>query len=124
MAEIIIQETDEAILDVLKMALNLEGFEVETVLNYEYDFLALIQKTRPHVVMLDYVLDGKISIQIGKRIREKYPNLPIIALSCNSNIHEEYSKHGFDDYIPKPFDLDLLFSILRKYIPKKIEKII
>lgn len=120
---IIVQEKDEAILDVLKMAMELEGFEVTTVQNYDLDFLKLIEKARPHLVILDYLLDGRESIQICKHIHENYPHLPVIALSCNSNIHEEYSKQGFDDYIPKPFDLDLLFSVIRKYIPQPEEQI-
>lgn len=50
------------------------------------------------------------------QIKAKYPHLPVIALSCNNNIHEVYSKFGFDDYISKPFDLDLLYRVLRKHI--------
>ncbi|MFC0513064.1 hypothetical protein ACFFGT_02595 [Mucilaginibacter angelicae] len=38
--------------------------------------------------------------------------------SYNNNIRQEYHKYGFDGYIEKPFDLDLLYRILRKHIPK------
>jgi hypothetical protein len=37
-------------------------------------------------------------------------------VSCNGNIHEEYNKAGFDAYIKKPFDFDLLYHIVRKHI--------
>jgi hypothetical protein len=48
----------------------------------------------------------------------------VIALSCNYNIDKLYGENGFDDYIRKSFDLDLLYSILRKYIPgKEIDKL-
>ncbi|UKT63034.1 hypothetical protein [Pedobacter mucosus] len=50
---IIVQETDASILDVLKMALEAEGFEVVAVLSYDHDFLDLIDQKRPHVVILD-----------------------------------------------------------------------
>lgn len=115
--DIIIQETDKDILDVLKFALQEDGFEIVTVLGYNQDFIKLIDEIRPHVIILDYVLDGHISIQICQTIHKKFPHLPVIALSCNNNISTEYSKHGFADYIKKPFDLDLLYKILRKYIP-------
>jgi DNA-binding response OmpR family regulator len=39
-------------------------------------------------------------------------------MSCNSNIHEHFDKAGFDAYIRKPFDLDLLYLIVHKYINK------
>ncbi|SDM84153.1 response regulator [Pedobacter antarcticus] len=116
---IVVQETDEAILDVLTTALELEDFKVISLLNYEHDFLKLINEAKPHVVMLDYAFDGKQCIKICQAIHEKYPHLPVLALSCNNNINEEYSKYGFDDYIKKPFDLDLLYSVLRKYVPKQ-----
>jgi DNA-binding NtrC family response regulator len=68
--------------------------------------------------MLDYKLDGHICIDMCHRIKEKYPHLPVIAMSCNCNIYEEYNKVGFDAYIEKPFDLDRLSYIVRKYIAK------
>lgn len=115
---IIVQETDKAILDVLKIALEMEDFECITISSLDPDFLNLIDQKRPHVVMLDYLLSGDSSIQMCERIHTKYPHLPVIAISCNNNINEVYSKYGFDDYIKKPFDLDLLYAVLRKYIPK------
>lgn len=118
MANIIIQEVNEEILDVLRISLGEEDFEVFCVLGYDHDFIELIDEIRPHVVVLDYKLDGQASIQICQNIHDKHPHLPVIALSCNSNISDEYCKHGFADYIKKPFDLDLLFTILRKYIPR------
>jgi DNA-binding response OmpR family regulator len=119
METIIIQDTDEAILDILTVALKMEHFQVYSVLDCDSNFLDLIEELKPHVIMLDYRLDGKDCIQICHQVKAKYPHLPVIALSCNNNINDVYSKFGFDDYIPKPFDLDLLYSILRKHIPKK-----
>jgi DNA-binding response OmpR family regulator len=57
-----------------------------------------------------------------KLIKAKYPNLPVLALSCNNNIHDIYSLYGFNDYIKKPFDLDELYAILRKHIPDQKAK--
>lgn len=120
--EIIIQETDQDILEILKYALEQEGFEVYAMLDSEDDILALISEYRPHVVMLDYRLDGKVCLAVLEKIKLKYPHLPVIAMSCNNNINEEYSRAGFIDYISKPFDLDHLYMTLRKYIPKHIPK--
>jgi DNA-binding response OmpR family regulator len=120
--EIIIQETDQDILDILKYVLEQEGYQVYALTDSDADFLCLIAQHRPHVVMLDFRLDGKICLTILERIKEKYPHLPVIAMSCNHNINDEYSIFGFDDYIPKPFDLDHLYLTLRKYIPKNVSK--
>jgi DNA-binding response OmpR family regulator len=120
--EIIIQDTDQDILEILKYALEAEGFEVYALMDGEDDILALIDEHRPHVVMLDYRLEGKVCLDVLEKIKVKYPHLPVIAMSCNNNINEVYSRFGFDDYIPKPFDLDHLYLTLRKYIPKHIPK--
>lgn len=117
METIIVQDTDAAILDVLTEALTMEGFHVHPILDYDHDFLALIEENRPHVVMLDYRLSGEICKEICFKIKSVYPHLPVIALSCNYNIDKLYGQNGFDAYIRKPFDLDVLYSVLRRYIP-------
>jgi DNA-binding response OmpR family regulator len=116
METIIVQDTDAAILDVLTEALTIEGFSVLPVQQVDIDFLALVDQHRPHVVMLDYRLKGETCKQICYEIKQRYPHLPVIAMSCNYNIDRLYGENGFDGYIRKPFDLDLLYTVLRKYI--------
>ena len=115
--KVLVQDANEAILDVLTLALETEGFNVMPILNCDDKILELVDEFRPHAVILDYRLSGDACIEICHRIKEKYPHLPVIALSCNINIHEHYAKAGFDAYIPKPFDLDLLYKTLRDHLP-------
>ena len=126
MEKILVQDSDCELLDTIRMALEMEHFQVHTILDFDVDFLSIIDEFRPHVVMLDYKFNGDQAKEICEKIKERYPYLPVIALSCNNNIHEDYNKNGFDDYITKPFDLDLLYRILRKHIsnPAEVKKII
>jgi DNA-binding response OmpR family regulator len=114
---IVVQDTDASVLDVLKAALEMEGFKAIPIVHCDDDVIDIIDKARPHVVMLDVKLDGKDCIDICHKIKAKYPHLPVIALSCNVNIHEQYASGGFDAYIKKTFDLDLLYRILRQHLP-------
>lgn len=114
-----VQDTDAAVLEVLTLALEAEGFSVCPVKLCDEHVMEMIDKVRPHVVMLDYKLDGEDCIKLCQRIKTKYPQLPVLALSCNVNIQERYKCSGFDDYIKKPFNLNLLYKVLRKYIPAK-----
>lgn len=116
---IIVQETDSDVLDILTYALGEAGFNVYPLLNCDDNFLAFIEQTKPHVVILDFKLKGEECLRVLREIKQHYPHLPVIAASCNSNINEEYDKSGFDGYIPKPFDLDELYATLRKYIPNR-----
>ncbi len=120
MKTIIIQDTDPGILDMLTLALTEENFKVHAIKDPSHDFLTLIEQTRPHVVMLDYKINGEAAIEILHQIKKLHPFLPVIAISCNSGINGLALKAGFNDYIPKPFDLSLLYTILRKHIKKDI----
>jgi DNA-binding response OmpR family regulator len=114
---IIVQDKDESILNVLKLALEMEGFHVIPVMNCDDDILDTIEQNRPHVVVLDYRLEGKDCIDICHKIKDRYPHLPVIAISCNVGIDLEAARAGFDAYIRKPFDLDLLYNVIRKNLP-------
>ncbi|RYD75514.1 MAG: response regulator [Sphingobacteriales bacterium] len=119
MQKILLQETDPSILDVLTIALQTENFDVHGRLFYD-DLLAAIQEFRPQVVLLDYRLNGTDSAEACRLIKTAFPWLPVLALSCNARINFEYKEKGFDDYIKKPFDLCVLFKIVRKYIKEEI----
>jgi len=119
METIVIQETDQDVLEVLYAALELEGFNVYALPGYERDYLEVIDKARPHVVILDFCMSGEECKILCREIKIRYPHLPVVAMSCNSNINEIYDRHGFDDYLEKPFDLDNLYRVLRKHIPKQ-----
>ena len=118
METVLIQETDQSILDILKIALEIEGFEVFSMQADDNSFMDKIEDSRPHVVLLDFKLDGKICIEMCHQIKARYPHLPVLALSCNSNIDNVYDKFGFDGYIKKPFDLELLYRILKEHLNK------
>ncbi|MDO7743344.1 MAG: response regulator [Pedobacter sp.] len=117
MDKIVIQETDRSVLDVIKIILTEAGFEVYATHHLSTDFLNIITKKHPDLVVLDYKLSGQEAIQVCNQIKKRFPQLPIIALSCNYNIDQHYRQLGFNDYIRKPFDIDTLVKIIRKHIP-------
>lgn len=118
METIVVQDTDKSVLEVLTLALEMENFNVYPLLDCDADFIEIIEKTRPHVVVLDFRIDGRKCMDILSTIKASYPTLPVIAMSCNSNINSVAFKAGFDGYIEKPFDIELLYRILRRHIPK------
>ena len=112
MATVIIQETDEDIRAVLTEALLMEGFDVYPVPASVQKIIELIDKVKPQVVVLDYKYNGENCINTCRSIKQKYPGLPVVALSCNSDINDRYLKNGFDSFIQKPFDLEVLYRTL------------
>jgi signal transduction histidine kinase len=65
--------------------------------------LAAIEKAEPGCILLDYSLPGHNGIEILKRIRPKYPHLPVILLTGQGNeaIAVQSMKEGAQDYITK-----------------------
>jgi DNA-binding response OmpR family regulator len=59
------------------------NFEVFPLVDFDSDFLSLIDQYRPHVVMVYYPLHGERRLTACRHIKEKYSHLPVIASSCN-----------------------------------------
>src|SRR6202012_1315017 len=114
--KLLIQENDQDIVEILCIALEMEGYETFTVFGYEIDFIALIHKFCPRLVMLDHKLDGRESIRTAKNIRFHFPLLPLVASSCNTALNHTYREEGFNGYLAKPFDLDELYRLLRQLL--------
>ena len=87
MENIVVQDNDPDLLEVLTIALKDAGYNVFSTEGCQ-DLLRHIDEFRPHVVMLDFKLSGKECIEAYKLIRGKYPHLPVIASSCNSDFHK------------------------------------
>lgn len=61
------------------------------------------------------ILDG---VEACKIIKPLYPDTPVIALTANvmeSDI-KYYLKHGFNQHVGKPINIDLLYQCCRKYL--------
>lgn len=86
-------------------------------------FLELITKTKYHLIFLDINLGQDSSgIEILERIREitDYKHCKIIAITAYALIgdREFYLSKGFDDYLPKPYNMQQLHKIIDKYLAK------
>jgi len=121
METIMIQEADPAISDVVTSALQMKGYRVCNLTDSEENVLEMIRRHRPKLVLLNCWLNQYSGRQISHWIKSHFPALPIIAFSCDNQIEQQYHKLGYDDYIKKPFNLNRLYRVVRKYLtgPKK-----
>lgn len=71
-------------------------------------------------------LNGIETTHIIRRFHAEYANVPIIAFSANSSTEAEmmFLKEGLNDCVGKPFELRMLISKLKRWLPKdKIQKV-
>jgi DNA-binding response OmpR family regulator len=116
METIMIQEADAATLEMLTVALQMEGYQVCSMIGYKENVLDMIRRHHPKLVLLDCWLSNYFGTEICQLIKAHFPRLPVVALSCDNQIDQHYRQFGFDDYIKKPFDLDLLYQVVRKHM--------
>jgi DNA-binding response OmpR family regulator len=103
--KIILVDDEPEILTLVRDYLSREGFTVLTAVNGS-EGLELIEREKPDLVLLDWMLPGMSGLEMCKHLRET-STVPIIMLTAKS---EEIDRvlgleFGADDYIVKPFSL-------------------
>lgn len=78
--------------------------------------LAAIAQLRPRVVLLDIQMPGLSGLEVARRLRatSSMPNLAIVGFSAATN-RQAALDAGCDEFVPKPFDVDELVEILRRF---------
>src|SRR5579883_2612599 len=109
---ILVVEDDAAILRVLQLELEHEGYEVEVA----RDGLSGLEKAlkEPDLVILDLMLPKMDGLEICSRVRAK-SKVPIIMLTAKDRIPDRVAglDTGADDYLTKPFSIDELLARIR-----------
>ena len=69
-----------------------------------------------HLVLLDLKLGGEDGLALLKSLKAEEPAVPIIIITGHGDVTRavECMQAGATNYIPKPIDNDLLFSVLDK----------
>ncbi len=113
---ILIADDDLGILEVMKIILEDGGFEVVTESKAE-KIMETIQETRPDLILIDIGLSGHSGAEITKLLKTnaKVRKTPVLLISANHQTEEIAKECGADGFIAKPFDIDELISISKKY---------
>ncbi|UAA38259.1 response regulator [Paraneptunicella aestuarii] len=82
------------------------------------DAIKLVSQNKPDLIFLDIQMPIMGGEEACERIKVLYPDIPIIALTANVMQEDvkRYYETGFDDFIPKPVDMNLLYRVLIKYL--------
>lgn len=114
--KILIVDDDEAILEVVKLMLESEDYDVETSLNGA--IIRRMSASKPDLILLDVLLSGEDGREICKQLKsaESTRNIPVIMFSAHYNANQAALNCGADDFLNKPFDLDNLLAKVSKHI--------
>lgn len=113
MADIIIVEDNEEIGGLLSDSLAAEGYDVYLALTGE-EALSIYREEGAKLIILDIMLPGMDGFAVCREIREVY-NTPIMIVSARGDKEDKLNglMLGADDYIEKPYDIDILLAKVR-----------
>ena len=115
---ILIVDDDKLLRRSLSLQLEQAGYRTSTAANAE-DALALLQRQRPDLILLDVGLPGMDGLEALRRIHQD-GDIPIIFVTARRREFDEVLglELGADGYITKPFNPDVLLarvkSVLRR----------
>ncbi len=105
---VLVADDDPDILNVVKINLELDGFEVDTAVDGE-DAMQKATSTPPNVIILDIMMPRMDGLTALHRLRSQAgtANIPIILLTARGLPEDRVRglELGADDYITKPFDI-------------------
>lgn len=108
-APVLVVEDDASILDVVRSALEAEGYHVRTATNGKEGLERLAQEPIS-LVLLDMrmpILDGW---QFAHEVKRRAIKVPIIVMTAAQNARRWAEEIEADAYLAKPFDLDVLLE--------------
>jgi len=122
MSRILIVEDEAHLADGLRFNLEAEGHDVDIDGDGQHALERLLaNRSRYDAVVLDVMLPGKDGFSVVKQLRSEGHYVPVLMLTARSR--PEDVLHGFesgaDDYLPKPFELQILMARLRGLLRRR-----
>ena len=119
MAKIVVVDDDPAILELVKINLQMQGHQVVTAPNGIHGY-ALVQQELPQLVILDVMMPDVDGFTVCQRIRKNRDTAttPVLLLTALGVVDDKVKGFdaGADDYLVKPFDIPELLVRVRELL--------
>ncbi|MBC7900087.1 MAG: response regulator transcription factor [Saprospiraceae bacterium] len=118
--KILIVEDEQHLADGLRFNLEAEGYEAEIAHDGE-TALDHVQKSVFDAIVLDIMLPGIDGFEVAARLRAKQNFTPILMLTARGRPEDVLKgfEAGTDDYLPKPFDLEIFMARLNGLLRRR-----
>jgi len=122
-AKVWIIDDDRSIRWVLERALTQEGM-ISTTFDNGDAALTRLAREEPDAIISDIRMPGIDGIALLTKIRESYPDLPVIIMTAHSDLDSAVSSYqsGAFDYLPKPFDVDDAITLVKRAVAHRHEQ--
>ena len=115
-----IVDDDKSIRWVLEKAFAREELEVVSFDNAD-KLMASFSDRAPDVIISDIRMPGTDGISMLEKIKQRNPDIPVIIMTAYSDLDRAVSafQSGAYEYLPKPFDVDEVISLVKRAISQK-----
>ena len=122
MTDILIVEDDKELAELLTDFLCAEGYTVSAV-NSGERAVQLFEKYGARLVVLDINLPDVNGFAVCSKLREK-ADMPILIVSARTDKEDKLNGFDFgaDDYIEKPYDIDILLAKIKGIFRRRYQR--
>jgi DNA-binding response OmpR family regulator len=113
--KILAVDDDSDILDVIKIILEDEGYDVKTLIDGRKVF-ETVSDDKPDLILLDVMLGGLDGRDICRALKAHslFKDIPVVMISASHNLDNFLLMPGSpDDFLAKPFDIDHLINMVK-----------
>jgi len=121
-AQILLVEDEEHLAQGLKFNLEAEGYKTKVTGDGETALdLLLHQGAEFDLLVLDVMLPGKDGFTVAAELREANHFIPLLMLTARGRPEDVLKGFaaGADDYLPKPFDLNILLARIQGLLRRR-----
>jgi DNA-binding response OmpR family regulator len=116
---ILVVDDTPAIVDALRMMLEIAGYVVATTSDSR-EVMRLLEEQRPDLLLLDIMMPGSNGKDLCQQIKQQewLRHMPVLLISARRDVADIVVQAGADGSIPKPFKMKALLEVIDKALEK------
>lgn len=116
MTLVMVVDDDTGILEVVSTVLSIHGYR-PVALNNAKNLFAVVEETKPAVIILDVQLGDSDGRELCRQIKEdeKYKHIPVILFSANKYFFNSGDMGCADAFLEKPFEITNLLKVVDSF---------
>jgi len=119
---ILIIDDDPVIVMTTRAVLDASGYESAGALGYD-EALGFLNAKEPDLVLCDMMMESiDTGVSLVREIKARYPRVQVILISSIADAVDnryDFSKIGFDGFLKKPIDPELLVGAVREALDRR-----
>ena len=117
MPKILIVEDETKFLELLKIRLEDNGYEVISA-NNGVEALEMVKTHKPHLIILDVLMPVMDGFKFYKELKKVPANLkiPVLIMTARGQMEDTFKEIGADEFLTKPVSAEVLLEKISKLL--------